>query len=207
MTVALLQVGNHYAALGMSDQIRPQSIDAIKDVRTKGIREIHLFTGDNHETAAVIAKQAGVDDFIAQMSPEDKEHNIAAFADQGKKVMMVGDGVNDAPALARAHVGVAMGGLGSDVALEASDIVLMDDRLEKIPQIIALGRKTGSIIKTNLIFATGVMAVLSIGSIIVDAVAPQYRNLLLPFAVVGHEGSTVLVILNGLRMLNGPGKS
>ena len=207
LTVALLQVGNHYAALGMRDQIRPQSIEAIKSVRTQGIREIHLFTGDNKETAAVIAKQAGVDEFIAQMSPEDKERNVAEFSERGKKVMMVGDGVNDAPALARAHVGVAMGGLGSDVALEASDIVLMDDRLEKIPQIIALGRKTGAIIKVNLIFSTGVMAVLSIGSIVVDAIAPQYRNLLLPFAVVGHEGSTVLVILNGLRMLNGPGKS
>jgi Cd2+/Zn2+-exporting ATPase len=160
-----------------------------------------MLTGDTPQTAAAVAKKLGMTDVHAGLLPDDKERILSELVSQGHKVMMVGDGVNDAPSLARAHVGVAMGGLGSDVALSAADVVLMQDRLALLPSLVSLGRRTNTVIRQNLAFGTGVIAVLFAGSLVWDALFPETRNLILPLAVVGHEGSTVLVILNGLRLL------
>jgi Cd2+/Zn2+-exporting ATPase len=204
MTVAVLEYGGRWAALGVRDEPRSEARDLVAELNRLGIREQVMITGDTPETAQAVAAELGLTQVHAGLLPDEKEHLVARKVDQGKRVMMVGDGINDAPSLARATVGVAMGGLGSDVALNAADVVIMHDRLAKIPQLIRFGRRTNAVIRANLVFATGVIAFLTFGSMLWDWLLPSYRNLLLPFAVVGHEGSTVLVILNGLRLLKGP---
>lgn len=196
MTVALVNFGDELAALGFQDSARPDSRDTVAELRSLGAKDVIMLTGDTAETAATVAKEVGIDDFKAGLMPEDKTAAIAALVDEGRTVMMVGDGVNDAPSLARATVGVAMGGLGSDIALNSADVVLMHDKISRIPDLIRLGRRTNGIITANLVFATGVIAVLTITSL--------FTKLPLPIAVIGHEGSTVVVILNGLRLLGGP---
>jgi Cd2+/Zn2+-exporting ATPase len=136
--------------------------------------------------------------------PGEKERHIAQLQSQGEPVMMVGDGVNDAPSLVRASIGVAMGGLGSEAAMNAADVVLTQDSLRGIPKALALAKASHRITSQSLFFALGVIAVLALGSLIGDSLFTGHRNLLLPLAVLGHEGSTVLVILNGLRLLRGP---
>jgi Cd2+/Zn2+-exporting ATPase len=160
-----------------------------------------MLTGDTQQTASAVAKRLGMTDVYAGLLPDDKERIVSELVDSGRNVLMVGDGINDAPSLARANVGVAMGGLGSDVALNAADVVLMQDRLSLLPELVRLGRRTNAVIKQNLYFGSGVIVVLFVGSLLWDAFFPATRNLILPFAVIGHEGSTVLVILNGLRLL------
>jgi Cd2+/Zn2+-exporting ATPase len=163
-----------------------------------------MLTGDTRQTAEAVAKRLGINEVHAALLPDDKERILSQLVDEGRTVMMVGDGVNDAPSLARANVGVAMGGLGSDVALNAADVVLMQDRLERLPELVQLGRRTNAVIRQNLLFGTGVIAALFFGSLLWDALFPETRNLILPVSVIGHEGSTVLVILNGLRLLRRP---
>ncbi len=196
MTVAILEFGGRFAALGLRDEPREETRSVLADLRKEGIREIVVLTGDNEQTARAIAKELELSDVRAGLMPQDKTEVIAQLEDAGRRVMMVGDGINDAPSLTRASVGVAMGGLGSDVTLNAADVVLMQDRLERLPELVRLGRRTTAIIRANLIFATTVIVGLTISSL--------FFKLPLPLAVIGHEGSTVLVILNGLRLLRGP---
>jgi Cd2+/Zn2+-exporting ATPase len=204
MTVAVLEYGGRMAALGLRDEPRKESIAVLKELKELGVDEQVMLTGDTIQTAEAVSKVVGLSRIHAGLMPDQKTALIDEMGRQGRTVMMVGDGVNDAPSLAKAAVGVAMGGLGSDVALNAADIVLMNDKLDRIPKVIRLGRLTNRIIRANLIFAAGMIVFLTVGSFVFDQFLPQYRNLLLPFAVVGHEGSTVLVILNGLRLLKGP---
>ena len=164
----------------------------IQQLRAHGIERIVMLTGDNRRVAHAIAEQAGVDEFHADLLPEDKVRVIKELKSIGP-VAMVGDGVNDAPALATATIGIAMGAAGTDVAMETADVVLMSDNLQKIVFALDLARHARRVIYQNLGFALAVILVL-----IVSALG---FKLPLPIGVVGHEGSTVLVCLNGLRML------
>ena len=202
-TVSILESEGRLSALALADNIRPGAAETVSSLRSLGFAKVMLLTGDTPQTAAAVANQVGISDVHASLLPADKERLIDEALQSGSKVVMVGDGVNDAPSLARASVGIAMGGLGSDVALNAADIVLMHDKVDELPRLVRLCRKANSIIMQNLVFATLVIAVLFIGSMVWDALFPETRNLILPVAVLGHEGSTVLVILNGLRLLSG----
>lgn len=180
------------AVLVMADTIRPAARHLAEDLHRLGVKKVVMLTGDQRPVAEAIAREAKVDEVQAGLLPEDKLEVIRELKRQGT-VMMVGDGVNDAPALAMADIGVAMGAAGTDVAMETADIVLMGDRLENIPLLLAHTRRAKRVLLQNLIFASAVIVVLIISAL--------GFSLALPLGVVGHEGSTVLVCLNGLRLL------
>jgi len=180
------------AVFALSDTIRPQAVELVSSLHRLGVRRVVMLTGDHELVARAIAKQAGVDEVRAQLLPSDKLEIIRELRKEGT-VMMVGDGVNDAPALAMSDVGVAMGAVGTDVAMETADIVLMGDRIENIPTLLAHTRRAKRVLVQNLAFAAAVIVVL-VG-------AALGFSLPLPVGVIGHEGSTVLVCLNGLRLL------
>ncbi|MBI1331916.1 MAG: heavy metal translocating P-type ATPase [Armatimonadetes bacterium] len=194
-TVAVIAVDGKLAALGFEDSPRETAKFVLALLNKMGLKNLTMLTGDNERTASRVAGELGLPNYRAELMPGDKVTAIEEIAAE-EKVMMVGDGINDAPALTKAYVGVAMGGLGSDIALNAADIVLMKDRLESVPEVIALGKRTNGIIKANLFIGGVVIATLTLTSLI--GILP------LPVAVVGHEGSTLVVILNGLRLLSGP---
>lgn len=196
-TVAILEVETEYAALGLRDEPRKDAAKVLGELRDLGLTKVSMLTGDTRQTAEVVAKDVGVETWHASLLPGEKTALIEEM-EKTDRVLMVGDGINDAPSLTRATVGVAMGGLGSDIALNSADVVLMGDRLAALPELVRLGRRTNKIIWANLIFGVGMIVCLVIASL--------FNALPLPLAVVGHEGSTVLVILNGLRLLGGPGK-
>ncbi|MGO4348584.1 heavy metal translocating P-type ATPase [Paenibacillus sp. MCAF9] len=178
--------------IALQDRIRPQVKNTIFQLRRLGI-QVAMLTGDQKRTAEAIACEAGIDLVYAELLPTDKLDMIKRLKEEYSHVAMVGDGVNDAPALATASVGIAMGVAGSDVALETADLVLMNDDLEKIKEAIVLGRRMKLIVKQNLVFAVLVITSLILSNFIMGVP--------LPLGVVGHEGSTILVILNGLRLL------
>ncbi len=166
----------------------------VAELQALGIRVVML-TGDTEAVARHVAAEAGVDTVYADLLPERKVELVRELEAQYGGVAMVGDGVNDAPALAAATLGVAMGAAGTDVALETADVVLMADDLGKLPYLLRLSRRTRRTLAVNI----GV----SLGAIAVMIVTILGAGLALPLAVVGHEGSTVLVSLNGLRLLGG----
>jgi Cd2+/Zn2+-exporting ATPase len=179
--------------LAFTDTVRPGAAEMIAELRELGIEHVVMLTGDNEAVARQIADEVGIDEVHAELLPEQKVERVEKLVDRHDGVAMVGDGVNDAPALATASLGIAMGGAGTDVALETADIVLMGDDLSKISYVLGLGRKTKRTLTVNLTIAFGAIA-LMVGAILL-------RGIPLPLAVVGHEGSTVLVSLNGLRLL------
>ncbi|HEY9798805.1 MAG TPA: heavy metal translocating P-type ATPase [Leptolyngbyaceae cyanobacterium] len=187
---------NEYNVIGViaiADMIRPEAAATIARLRKLGLEQIVMITGDNQRTAESVAQAVGIDQVFASLLPEDKLDVIRQLQAKYQTVAMVGDGINDAPALAQASVGIAMGVAGSDVALETADIVLMADRLEKIDVAMKLGRRSQAIVKQNIVIALGFIGLLLIGNFL--------GNINLPIGVIGHEGSTVLVTLSGLRLL------
>ena len=185
--------GEFLGMIAVADTVRPGAAQAISRLKRLGVEQIVMLTGDNSRTAHSIAEQIGVDQVYAELLPEDKVDVIRQLQKQYQTVAMVGDGINDAPALAQASVGIAMGTAGSDVALETADIVLMADRLEQLEHAIRLGRRSQSIVKQNIVFALGFIGVLLLLNFV--------GKVSLPLGVLGHEGSTVVVTLSGLRLL------
>lgn len=177
--------------LALKDQLREHAKAAISTLKSLGVKPIML-TGDNDSTARKIAADVGVSDYFSECLPDEKLEKIKEIKETIGTTAMVGDGINDAPALATADIGIAMGE-GTDVALETADVVLMKNNLLKIPQAIKLSRKLNRIVKQNLTFSVAVIILLIISNFT--------TGIDLPFAVMGHEGSTILVILNGLRLL------
>lgn len=191
-TVISVQVGKGLIGiLGVKDTIRPQAKESIERLKKMGMKVVML-TGDSSSTGQTIGAQVGVDQVYFDLLPEQKVDIIKKLGEYGK-VAMVGDGVNDAPALAVASVGIAMGAAGTDVALETANVVLMADDLSKVSYAIALGRRTTRVVKQNVTFAIAVILVLVLSNF--------FGNINLPLGVIGHEGSTILVIISGLRLL------
>ncbi|MBC1454424.1 heavy metal translocating P-type ATPase [Listeria welshimeri] len=179
------------AMFALKDTCRPEAMRTIKALQAKGIKTI-MVTGDNEQTGAAIQAELGMDQVVSGCLPEKKVDVIKELSVSYGSVAMVGDGINDAPALAHAAVGIAMG-KGTDIAMETADVVLMKNDLEKIPYAFALSKRLYLISWQNICFAIAVILVLITANV--------FQLINLPFGVVGHEGSTILVILNGLRLL------
>ncbi len=193
-----LAAGDLRGRLLFRDDLRPQARAVVEELRRLGLRTLVL-TGDRPEAAAALQVHLGVDDVRTRLHPEQKVAAVHDLTRQGHRVAMIGDGVNDAPSLAAAHVGVAMGARGSDAALEQADIVLMHDRLENFLAAYRLSQRARRVIRQNL--------VISLGTVVVLVGAALFGTIPLTLGVLGHEGSTVVVVLNGLRLLVGKGHS
>ncbi|MEK7309354.1 MAG: cation-translocating P-type ATPase [Planctomycetota bacterium] len=195
-TLIVVRDKNIVGVIGVTDTIKPQAVEAIQAIKQSGIKKIALVTGDNRRVASAIAQQTGLEEFYAGMLPEDKVNKLKELKAQGFKVGMVGDGVNDAPALAAADVGLAMGAFGSDVAIEAADVSLMSDDLSKIPQAIALSRRVLGVIRQNFAFSIAYNIVMMV---VVTWFVQHQHNMM--WGAVAHQLSSLLVIANSLRLL------
>ena len=184
--------------IALADTLRREAAPTMKALKGSGVAHTIMLTGDNSRSASAIAKEIGLTEFRADLMPEDKLTVIRELVKEYGQVAMIGDGVNDAPALANATVGIAMGGAGTDVALETADVALMGDDLSKLPFAVGLGRATRVIIMQNLFISLGVIAFLIITSLtgIVS----------IGIAIIFHEGSTLVVVANALRLLGYKGK-
>ena len=177
----------------VADQARPQAGAALTQLRAMGVRALIMLTGDNPRVAAAIAREVGLTDYRAELLPEEKVQAITQLRETYGTIAMVGDGVNDAPAMAQATVGIAMGASGTDVALETADVALMADDLAKLPFAVALGQQARRVIRQNLIISLGVIALLLPSALLGLAG--------IGVAIIVHEGSTLLVVANALRLL------
>lgn len=191
-TALLVYDGQWRGLIEVADRVRPEAAEAVKALRRLGI-EVVMLTGDHPGVARAVAQAVGIRRFEAGLLPEEKLERIRSLSQSVGPVAMVGDGMNDAPALAAASVGIAMGKMGSDVAIETADVVLLQEDLRRVAEAIALARAAMRTVWQNLAFASGVILLL---------VALTFGlGIPLTLAVVGHEGSTLLVVLNGLRLL------
>jgi Cd2+/Zn2+-exporting ATPase len=189
--------GDLLGRIVLRDDIRPQAAQVIDELRHAGLKSVVL-TGDNKAAAEHLRSELKLDDVRAGLKPDEKVAAIRELSGQGKKVAMIGDGVNDAPSLAAAHIGVAMGARGSDAALEQADVVLMHDRLENFLAAFRLSQRAQRVIKQNLF--------ISLGTVVVLVTFAMFGKIPLTLGVVGHEGSTVIVVMNSLRLLFGGNK-
>jgi Cd2+/Zn2+-exporting ATPase len=185
--------GSVVGLVSVADVSRQGVAEAVANMRSAGVKHVVMLTGDNSATAHAIANQAGISEVCADLLPKGKVDYIKKLKGNGNRILMVGDGINDAPALAAAHVGVAMGKTGTDVAIETADVVLISDDLSKIPQVIKIGRKTVSLIKQNILIA---LAINIIGIFL--AVSGDINPVI---AAAIHEGNALFVVLNSARLI------
>ncbi len=196
-TVSALLINDRPAILTFEDTPRRGTAEAISALRRQGIERLELLTGDHGVVAGALAHSLGLDGYHAEMLPEEKVNASQRLRERYGPVVMIGDGINDAPALARADVGIGLGSIGADITLDAAHIVLLNDRMENLAWLHRHSLRTARIVRQNLMLAIGVIVVLG-------AFAAAGR-IPLPLAVIGHEGSTVLVALNALRLLRTSG--
>lgn len=192
-TVVLVGDERARGLIALQDTLRPHARETVLALRRMGVQHIVIITGDSSATAQAVATAVGADEVHAGLLPADKVRIVENLLATYGRVAVVGDGVNDAPALATATVGIAMGRSGTDVALETADVVLMTDDVSRIPFAVELGRRALRVVKQNIVFALAVIVVLVTGDVL--------GWITLPAGVVGHEGSTLLVTLSGLRLL------
>jgi Cd2+/Zn2+-exporting ATPase len=198
-TVVYVSRDNHpLGLLTLADVVREEVPGALSALSEMGIKRMVMLTGDSRRVAESVARQLGIVEVYAELLPDQKVEIVQKLAQQSN-VAMVGDGVNDAPAMAVSNLGIAMGGAGTDVALETADVVLMADDMRKLPYVIDLARRARRIVWQNIGFSLAVIAVLILSVL--------FFSLPLPLGVVGHEGSTLIVVMNGLRLLRTPGRS
>jgi len=176
--------------IAVRDELRPEAADVVRDLRSLSVDRVAMLTGDNRRTADALGRAAGVDDIHAELLPEDKVRAVAALRARGN-VAMVGDGINDAPALATAEVGIAMGAMGSDVAIEAADVALMGEELTHLPDALGHAQRAGRIMRQNL----------ALSGLILTVLVPLAATGALGLAAVvaTHELAEVVVIANGIR--------
>ena len=189
-----IEAGDLLGRVILRDDIRPQSASVVEELRGEGLRSVVL-TGDRKAAAEHLRAVLKLDDVRAELKPEQKVAAIQELSGQGRRVAMIGDGVNDAPSLAVAHIGVAMGARGSDAALEQADVVLMHDKLENFLAAFRLSQRARRVIRQNLF--------ISLGTVVVLVTFAMLGKIPLTIGVVGHEGSTVVVVMNSLRLLFG----
>jgi Cd2+/Zn2+-exporting ATPase len=188
--------GEILGIIAIADTLRPEVVEALRKIHAAGVQKIIMLSGDNQRTASAIAKQAGIDEAIGDLMPEQKVEHVKKLVAQYTHVGMIGDGVNDAPALAVANVGFAMGAIGSDTAIETADIALMKDDLTKVAETIITGRRVLRIIRFNVTFALVIKAVFLVLAFL--GIAGLW------LAILADTGATLLVILNSLRLLTRP---
>ena len=181
--------------MSFGDRLKPGVAATIRHLKAEGVRWITVLSGDHPDAVRAIAAEIGADEVKAGLLPDEKVTAVRELVASSEGVAMVGDGVNDAPAMAAATVGIAMGAVGTDVAIETADVVLMSDDVSRVDYVIHLGKRARRVVRQNVWFSVGWMLFLVVLALTV--------GLPLPLAVVGHEGSTLLVAANGLRLLAG----
>ena len=184
--------GKVLGLFAVADTVKETSRQAVAELHALGVRTLML-TGDNPHTASAIARQVGIDEARGNQLPEDKLRSVESLASTEGQVGMVGDGINDSPALARADIGFAMGAAGTDTAIETADVALMDDDLRKIPAFIRLSRTTGRILTQNIVLALGIKAIFLVLTFMGHAT--------MWMAVFADMGASLLVVFNGMRLL------
>ena len=193
-SVMVMWCDDHVCGLvSVVDQVRPEAGEAVAALKALGLEKLVMISGDNHKTAELIAKEVGIDEFYPELLPGDKVRLVSELRTKFGSIAMVGDGINDAPAMAAATVGIAMGAMGSDAAIETADIALMSDDLSKIPWLIHHSRKTMAVIRQNVFFA------LLVKSLFICLAAASVATLW--EAIAADMGTSLIVIFNGLRLL------
>jgi Cd2+/Zn2+-exporting ATPase len=193
-TIVVFGNTDHVCGLvALADEVRPGVAASLSELRAAGIEHLIMLTGDNRPTAEAVAASTGVDEVLAELLPEDKVTAIESLVAKYDRVAMIGDGVNDAPALARASVGIAMGAAGTDAAIETADIALMADDLSRLPWLIRHSRRVLSVVRQNIIFSLGVK--LAFVALTFAGISSLWG------AIAADMGASFLVIANGLRLL------